>query len=214
MNSLPLETPLGEQRLLAALAAAGTGVWTWDIASDAVSWTPECYQIFGVADQGQPLRLETFTSLIHPDDAASVQEQVGLALEGGQPMSVEFRIRRADGQVRWLVNDGRSEPGPDGRPARMSGTVRDITEQKHVELRGRESQDRLNLTVEASGMGLWTWDLATGAVTWTSQCYAIHGLREGEMELTADAFFRLVHPADRDRVRHTVTRAIHANEPY
>ncbi len=203
-----------ESRLLAALAAAGTGVWTWDIATDRITWTSECYAIFGLQNDGRPLTLATFADLIHAGDVQDTQEQIRLALATRQPLASEFRIVRPDGQVRWIVNHGRADYDADGTPTGMAGTARDITEQKHIELRWRESQERLSLAVEASGLGLWTWDVATGHVTWTSQCYAIHGLEEGAFTPTADNFFQLVHPADRERVERTVRSAIAANQLY
>lgn len=96
----------------------------------------------------------------------------------------------------------------------LCGTVRDITDEIETEARKQDTEDRLSLAVEASGIGLWTWDLTSGAVTWSAQCYVIHGLGESEFDGTDRAFFECVHPLDRSRVQETVHAAIEAKELY
>jgi PAS domain S-box-containing protein len=76
------------------------------------------------------------------------------------------------------------------------------------------AEERLRLAVETTETGLWTWEVDTGAVTWTAQCYRIHGLAPGSFEGTADHFFRLVHPADRERVDRSVRTAVQERRLY
>jgi PAS domain-containing protein len=71
-----------------------------------------------------------------------------------------------------------------------------------IEPAALSSEERLSLALEASGMGIWMWDALTDAVTWTRECYAIHGLREGEFAGTPAAFDRLLHPEDREHQAH------------
>ena len=56
--------------------------------------------------------------------------------------------------------------------------------------------------------GSWTWDLATGAVTWSAATTRVLGLPRGEVAVGAHPFFDLAHPEDREEVQHAVRRAV------
>jgi two-component system CheB/CheR fusion protein len=119
-----------EERLKMALSASRMGVWEWDIESTGVFWSPECYDLVGQEISGGTF--ESFTKLLHPEDAAGLMEQAHQAIENKTTFSAEFRIVRQDSEVRWISNLGRAEYDYEGRPLRMIGTVQDITERKRL----------------------------------------------------------------------------------
>jgi PAS domain S-box-containing protein len=168
-----------------ALEASGTGLWAWDVATDAVTWTRVCYTLVG-ADPGEgPLTFAGFLQRVHEDDREPLQAAVAATLSEGGVFEHSFRVILPDGSVRWLVNHGRAVRSAEGRPLRMLGSVRDVSRQKLAEQRYREAEDRLSLAVESSGLGIWTWDVPTGRVSWSEQCYRIHGLESGSSGRTA-----------------------------
>jgi PAS domain-containing protein len=57
----------------------------------------------------------------------------------------------------------------------------DITARKQAEERLLINEHRLRLAMEAAGTGMWEWDVTSNAVAWSPECYAIHGVREGEL---------------------------------
>jgi PAS domain S-box-containing protein len=81
----------------------------------------------------------TVMSIIHPDDRPGVAEAVAHARVDGRPFVLEYRIVRADGTVRWVLDRGQLVPGPGGR-LWMDGAIFDITERREAEeaLRRRE----------------------------------------------------------------------------
>lgn len=121
----------GEERLTLALEATQTGVWEWDIDSNAVFWSSMCFAITGVDDFGGDFA--AFARLLHPDDASRVTDAIQAAAAARSSFQAEFRIVRPDGEVRWLHDIGRTECDAEGRPQRMIGTVRDITDAKRAE---------------------------------------------------------------------------------
>jgi len=120
-----------EARLRLATDAAAIGIWTWEIATEAVYWSEQCFAIFGVSSF-QGVR-DDFANAVHPDDAPALWEQVADAIASRRQFRAEFRIRRPDGSLRWLTNLGRAEYDDGGRPLRMLGTVQDITDRKQAE---------------------------------------------------------------------------------
>lgn len=74
--------------------------------------------------------------------------------------------------------------------------------------------EHVQLALESSGTGLWTWDLPTDEVRWSSECHRIHGMSQDEVPLTGAEFFEWVHPLDRERVRDALQRALHERTLY
>ena len=70
-----------------------------------------------------------------------------------------------------------------------------------------ESEQRLKLATDASGIGMWFWDLVEDTLEWTELGRAIFGLPRGE-ELNFEKCFKKVHPEDRDLVQKAIDEAI------
>ena len=122
-----------QERLDLALSAARMGVWEWEIQSNAIYWSPECFEIF--ATEEFTGTLESFTGAIHRDDVSQVMGAAEKALAEATDFSAEFCILRPDGEVRWLSNHGRPCYDASGTPVRLAGTVQDITDRKRSEAR-------------------------------------------------------------------------------
>jgi len=133
-----------EARLRLALEASNTGLWTWDLHSDAVTWSPEVYSIMGVPEGTFELTSAAFFRLVHPQDSERVQAVVRGSIERGVVYACEFRIVRPSGETVWVENRGRASYGEGGAPIRMLGTVTDVSARKETdeELRRREFELR------------------------------------------------------------------------
>ena len=81
----------------------------------------------------------TLMSIVHPDDRDAILEKVKHAHDTDRPFVLEYRIVRADGEIRWVLDRGQLVKGP-GRRLWMDGAIFDITERRHAEdqLRRRE----------------------------------------------------------------------------
>ena len=114
------------------------GIWEWKIATDEVFWSPECYEIFGKKDFGG--NFEGFACLLHPDDLPNVTAALGQASIDHPLYKSEYRIIRPDGRTCWLADSGQGYFDEAGTLLRMTGTVQDITEKKHLEEELRQAQ--------------------------------------------------------------------------
>jgi PAS domain S-box-containing protein len=116
-----------EQQLLEAQALAHIGSYEWNIKEKRSINTPEVYKIFEMEDDE---RYEEFMAHVHPEDAQKVKDAVTRSFETGQ-YDCEYRyLKNGKEKVVWSL--GRVE-FEDGKPARMVGTVQDITEIKAIE---------------------------------------------------------------------------------
>jgi len=84
---------------------------------------------------------------IHPDDLSRVRERVVEAMQSNRPLTIEYRLRRADGQYRWVVDA--VSPRSDSRGALIGfvGSTVDLTEHKEEAVethqRIRDSQEQM-----------------------------------------------------------------------
>lgn len=86
--------------------------------------------------------------------------------------------------------------------------VIDITERREAERHLQETNERLKMTLEASGTGTWEIDLKKQCIILGEHSYNILGLNRWEFDGQYETFFRMVHPHDKDRVKQTVLNAI------
>ena len=84
---------------------------------------------------------------VHPDDRAQVQKVYDQFLAGGDSWQVEYRLLRADGEVRWVREMGRSHLVTHGIPEQTIGVLQDITPQKNAERELIETRDMLEQQV-------------------------------------------------------------------
>ncbi len=122
-----------DETLLAALTAGRTVAWEWDLRSDRVVRTANAPALLGLPVVNEAGHGQSFERMIHPDDREHVRRAVQSALAAGTPVASEFRVVRPDGSVLWVLDDGQFEVDGSGRPLRMRGILRDITEQKVLE---------------------------------------------------------------------------------
>lgn len=117
-----------EERLRLAVTAAETGLWDLDLTTGLTMTSPEHRKIFRYAKKEQWNR-HLFMEFVHPVDRELVDQAFQTCLETGS-MSYEARIIRPDKTERWIRVSGTTVYDKKHNPARMLGTVLDITEQK------------------------------------------------------------------------------------
>jgi PAS domain S-box-containing protein len=125
-----------KDRLQIALNVAQLGSYRYDPRRRVFSGDTRCQEIFNFPKNDAAI--EELMKLVHPDDVAMVQANLEAALDPVDPRrsATEFRLRRKDGQVRWVETLGLAYFEGDGRERRaltFVGTLQDITERKERE---------------------------------------------------------------------------------
>ncbi len=112
---------------------AHLGSWEWELETDTDYWSEETYKIFGIHDGKTKLTYSGFLNSIHPEDREFVKKSVETALSEHKPYSIDHRIIRQDGEVRFVHELGEVILDENGEPVKMIGTTQDITERKKAE---------------------------------------------------------------------------------
>ena len=130
----------------------------------------------------------------YPRDAASPITQ---ALEKAMSEGVAARVTASSRLKPGRTVDLRATPlGEDG----IGVMAEDITERMAHERTIRDSEERLDLAVGAHAIGIFDWDLPSGAAVWTGEMEDIFGLERGTFEGHTEDFRRRVVPEDLMRI--------------
>lgn len=94
---------------------------------------------------GRPMEAEVgagWTENVHPDDYDRSLSVYRSAVEHRRPFSMEYRLRRHDGEYRWVLDRASPRYESDGRFSGFIGSSIDITERRDGEERLREAKER------------------------------------------------------------------------
>ena len=84
----------------------------------------------------------------------------------------------------------------------------DVTELKRMQSRLEESERRLRYVLDATGEGVWDWNIATSMVTHNSRWCEIIGLDSRHLEHPLELFTELLHPDDKDSVMQRLQKCL------
>ncbi len=146
-----------EERLRLALEAADFGTWDLDLVTGQAVRSPRHDQIFGYPEPQSEWTLEIALRHILPEDRQKILDAHTPA-PGKTSMSVEARMRRADGSIGWVMSTGRFHYDDQGRPVRIIGVCADITDRKRAEESLRETRDYLEKLFGYANAPIICWD--------------------------------------------------------
>jgi PAS domain S-box-containing protein len=132
-----------EQRLQLALDAGHMGIWQYNLRSGNVTWSQGLEEIHGYQPGTFSGTFDEFQDEIHPHDRERVLHSVRKAIEHRRDHSIEYRIVRKDGALRWVEARGRLFSDANGNADQMMGICADVTDRK-------QSEEKFRLAVEAA----------------------------------------------------------------
>jgi two-component system, cell cycle sensor histidine kinase and response regulator CckA len=129
-----------ERRLKLAAASGHLGIWDRDIETGNLIWDDRMYEIYGVTRDSFLPTFGTWATCLHSDDRERITQESMAAVRGEKDYDTEFRILHPDGSVKYIKANGVVIRDADGKATQMIGINRDITEQKNLEEKLRQSQ--------------------------------------------------------------------------
>jgi len=159
---------LSMARFQEAQRTARVGSWETNLLTTQVVWSDELCRLFEIAPEviraGRDQVQAALVERIHPDDRARYEEAMAQSTQQNARYDIEYRVRLSDGSQRYLHSQGGPTLDPGGNLVRLSGTVTDITEQKHREQAQRASEKRYHTLFDGTGDGIAVADADTGTI--------------------------------------------------
>lgn len=133
-----------EEWLRQATEAGQVFVWEIDLTAQTAKFSENVERVLGFP---LPTSLEDNFAALHPEDRERQREIVERAIRAGGRFDEEHRISNPSGRSVWVRASGAVVVGADGRPVRLVGTTRNISERKQAEEALRQANDELERRV-------------------------------------------------------------------
>ena len=151
--------------------------------------------------------------MLRTEFASSLEEVQAVLLSNGR-WEGELRHYRRDGTSVVVASHWAVHYDAQGNPCSVTEVNNDISEQKRIEQELRSSEQRLELAQAAAGIGAWDWNIITNENTCSDEYGPLYGIPRGHHGPPSEAWLRLIHPDDRERVRQELQRALDGSAPY
>jgi len=161
-----------------------------------------------------------WTAFVHPEDVEGILATWRGCLASGEIFKYETRVRRANGEYRWMFH--RKVPLRDahGNIVKWYGSSLDIDESKTAEERLRRKARELQRSEfylaegqRLAHMGSWAFD-RHGFDYWSPELFRMHGLDPGSKPPKVQEYLDLVHPQDRESMADLIERFLAQASPF
>jgi PAS domain S-box-containing protein len=164
---------------------------------------------------GRPLEQELGRGWMQnasPEDLARTMPLIEAAARAREPFRVEYRLRRADGQWRWMLVHGTPLLESNGRFSGYVGSAVDITERREAEKVLRESEHHFRTLAESLPLLVWTCR-ADGWCDFLSQQWLAYTGRTHE-EQVGSGWAEQLHPEDRAAISESWQQSLATGQDF
>ncbi|MGL4789764.1 MAG: PAS domain-containing protein, partial [Anaerotignaceae bacterium] len=180
------------------LSMVKIGIWDWDLQTGRVIYSSAWAEIFGYTKEELPQRVETWESMVFPEDLTQVNKQIEMHIAGEIPVyEAEFRMVCKDGSIIWTQDKGKiTEYSEDGKPLRFVGVLQNISPLKKVEEKLHENQEALDIAVHAAELGTWDWDIPKNTIKYNKEYLDMLGYSPNDIVGSLEEWEEMNHPED------------------
>jgi PAS domain S-box-containing protein len=203
-----------QTRMELATAAAGLGIFEFDVSSRLFSFDAQTAVNYVLANGARTMTFGEWMSIVHADDANRVRRELVWMRENGVSGRIEFRIRRRDGEVRWILADYLVRRDARGEMLSVLGTNLDTTDRRRAEAVAREASERLAIATQAAGIGVWECDADLNEPIWNDQMYTLFGYLPDALVTPLRVFNEAVRIDHGNEVRRRLFECARKGVPY
>jgi len=220
LNSLDLRTSVGPaaEPLNRAFDLAEEIGWIGCYEIDFSDWStlmsPTCRAQFGMAPDQQRLSHAEWQTLVHPGDIERMGRHIAAIVARRGDESIEYRIIRPDGSVRWIWARTRIEFDAAGAPLAGYGVQQDITERRLAEDTLRERELHFRTAAEQTSDLIYSYDVDTGAIQWFGDVDGAFGYPPGLFPRTLDGWEAHIQLEDRAAATAALEKHIAEGAPF
>ncbi|RHX83090.1 PAS domain-containing protein [Leptospira stimsonii] len=152
-----------QKRLESAIYGGELGLWEWDIPTNGNTYNVYWAEMLGYTLNELAPHIDTWKSLIHPEDAPIAEEALQRYINGECPVyECEFRLKCKDGSWKWVLTVGKFQDyDSNGKPLKMYGIHADINRRKKTEQELKEKEAALSRSQKLAGLGSWEYNISS-----------------------------------------------------
>ena len=208
-------------RLKLAVNSGKLGIWDRNIQNNSMVWNDRMLELYGISREEFVGDLGSWLNALHPEDKERVIQENKAALYERRPYDTSFRIVRPDGTMLYLKADGHVIRDQEGRPLRMIGINRDITEfvtYQNELIKAKEkaerSEFRYKKAQEVGHVGSWEYDVKSEEFWGSDEGRRIYNLSMEQASFHPDEITNCIVPEDREWVNQALVDLIEEDKPY
>ena len=135
---------LSQERFESVALATTEAIWDWNLETNTIWWSEGIQKLFGYPPEDVSTKVEWWLERLHPDDKDRVMRMIRRATDSGsRTWAGYYRFRRKDGSYASVLDHGFILQNAEGKPARLVGGIRDITERREAEEALKNSRRQL-----------------------------------------------------------------------
>jgi PAS domain S-box-containing protein len=181
-----------------------TGGIEWDGAIEEVTgYSPEEYK---------DVRIEQWLRMIHPDDKDDILTLFKKCIKEDTPFKAQYRYKKKDGDYIWIEQNSKILEHFGGKPSRLIGVMKDITDRKESDELIYKNQKLLSDSQRIAHIGAWEYYYRDDMLLWNEESYKIVGVERTEHIPAIEDFIHLVHPDDKQAIIDHFERTVKENE--
>jgi diguanylate cyclase (GGDEF)-like protein/PAS domain S-box-containing protein len=214
----PPDPPAREDDARAPAGPLPSTLATYLIAVDFSVWevSPRFEELLGYAEGALKRAVPDPADLVHPEDIERLRSESAAAREKGTGVRMEYRLRRADGDYMWVLDEATFATDDEGRILR-SGFLLDITERVEAVEELRRSEERFRTLLlnipgamyRCSAESDWDMDFISDNIE------VISGYPASDfIGSRVRTFASIIHPDDRQGVEQGVEAGLARREPF
>jgi PAS domain S-box-containing protein len=197
-----------EERLQVVIAASDLGTWEINLKTGEVDYSERYLEIVDYT-AGAKLTQADIQKNLHPDDTETWKKAFSSAFENGH-LSYEVRIVWKDESIHWVEGKGKVLYDTEGNPYKLTGTLRDTTNERLYQQKIEDSEKRLRTAALSSELGTWDYNPTTETLRWDNASRELFGV-DPEIPVTVELFWSKMHPDDREQALNKMLRALDPN---
>ena len=195
-----------------AVDGAKIGLWGYDIQCNIIIPDDSFFEMMGLQRNGtQQYTVDQGNQFVHPKDQQPFWEHVEKYTRGEiDSFRHEMRLLTADGHWKWVLTLGKAtDRDADGVATRIVGLHIDIDQLKRAEITLHESEQRVLLAIESTGLGMWELTLESNQLTVNNHVMAMLGYPDQQQQALSGSWWtERIHPDDLPKVREQVARHV------
>ncbi len=194
--------------------SSNVGLWEWHPQTGETVFDEVWAQLVGYTlDELQPISIETWNDLVHPDDLNKFEDEIERYFAGETPLyECEVRMKHKEGHWVWILDRGRAvEWDEEGNPTRLVGTHVDITHQKNIEKRINAERKRFEIASNLTSDVIWELKPQEEKVWWGDGIESVLGYTKEDYQNEPDFWKNHIVEYDRERILKSIEKAINSD---